>query len=74
MRRSSGSARSEAPFLSAPHGDAGYPAHGLRPDGFALTGDVSTADAAHQLLPHELAAQIVQTDRVAIARRAPRGP
>ena len=42
--------------------------------GFALTGDVSTADAAHQLLPHELAAQIVQTDRVAIARRAPRGP
>jgi methyltransferase (TIGR00027 family) len=39
--------------------------------GFALTRDVSTSDAAHQLLPHELAAQIVQTDRVAIARRAP---
>ncbi|HEX8113081.1 MAG TPA: SAM-dependent methyltransferase [Kofleriaceae bacterium] len=39
--------------------------------GFALTSDVSTADAAHQLLPPELAAQIVQTDRVAIARRAP---
>jgi len=38
--------------------------------GFVLTGDVSTADAAHQLLPHDLAAQIVQTDRVAIARRA----
>ena len=38
--------------------------------GFALTSDVSTADAGHQLLPRELAAQIVQTDRVAIARRA----
>ena len=38
--------------------------------GFALIGDVSTSDAAHQLLPHDLAAQIVQTDRVAIARRA----
>jgi methyltransferase (TIGR00027 family) len=38
--------------------------------GFALTSDVSTADAAHQLLPRDLAAQIVQTDRVAIARRA----
>jgi methyltransferase (TIGR00027 family) len=38
--------------------------------GFALTSDVSTADAGHQLLPRDLAAQIVQTDRVAIARRA----
>jgi methyltransferase (TIGR00027 family) len=37
--------------------------------GFALTSDVSTVDAAHQLLPIDLAAQIVQTDRVAIARR-----
>jgi methyltransferase (TIGR00027 family) len=37
--------------------------------GFALTGDVSTTDAAHQLLPRELAVQIIQTDRVAIARR-----
>jgi methyltransferase (TIGR00027 family) len=37
--------------------------------GFALTSDVSTADAGYQLLPRELAAQIVQTDRVAIARR-----
>src|SRR5215468_2274981 len=39
--------------------------------GFALISDVSTSAAAHQLLPRELAAQIVQTDRVAIARRAP---
>lgn len=39
--------------------------------GFALASDVSTADAAHQLLPHDLAAQVVQTDRIAIARRAP---
>lgn len=38
--------------------------------GFALASDVSTADAAQHLLPPELAAQIVQTDRVAIARRA----
>src|SRR4051812_11672401 len=39
--------------------------------GFARTSDVSTADSAHRLLPHGLAAQIVQTDRVAIARRVP---
>ena len=39
--------------------------------GFALTGDISTSSAAHQLLPRELAAQILQTDRVAIARRVP---
>jgi methyltransferase (TIGR00027 family) len=38
--------------------------------GFALTSDVSTADAGRALLPRDLAAQIVQTDRVAIARRA----
>ncbi|HEX7838086.1 MAG TPA: SAM-dependent methyltransferase [Kofleriaceae bacterium] len=40
--------------------------------GFALASDVSTVDAAHRLLPPAYAAQIVQTDRVAIARRAPR--
>jgi methyltransferase (TIGR00027 family) len=39
--------------------------------GFALASDVSTVDAAHRLLPPEYASQIVQTDRVAIARRAP---
>jgi len=38
--------------------------------GFALTSDVSTADAGRALLPRDLATQIVQTDRVAIARRA----
>jgi methyltransferase (TIGR00027 family) len=38
--------------------------------GFALASDVSTLDAAHQLLPPEFASRIVQTDRVAIARRA----
>jgi O-methyltransferase involved in polyketide biosynthesis len=37
--------------------------------GFALTSDVSITDAGHQLLPHELAAQIPQSDRVAIAHR-----
>ncbi|HEY0483653.1 MAG TPA: SAM-dependent methyltransferase [Kofleriaceae bacterium] len=37
--------------------------------GFALTSDVSAVDAAHRLLPPDLASQIVQTDRVAIARR-----
>jgi methyltransferase (TIGR00027 family) len=37
--------------------------------GFARTSDVSTTDAAHRLLPPELAGQIVQTDRFAIARR-----
>src|SRR5262249_34500693 len=36
----------------------------------ALTSGVATADAAHQLLPHARAPQIVQTDGVAIARRA----
>ena len=40
--------------------------------GFALTSDVSTADAGRAMLPRDLAAQIVQTDRVAIARRAGR--
>lgn len=39
--------------------------------GFALASDVSTVDAARSLLPHAFASQIVQTDRVAIARRAP---
>jgi methyltransferase (TIGR00027 family) len=38
--------------------------------GFTLTSDVGTVEAARQLLPRDLAAQIVQTDRVAIARRA----
>jgi methyltransferase (TIGR00027 family) len=38
--------------------------------GFALTSDVSTLDAGRALLPRSLATQIVQTDRVAIARRA----
>lgn len=37
--------------------------------GFALTSDVSTADAGRALLPREYAGQIMQTDRVAIARR-----
>jgi methyltransferase (TIGR00027 family) len=37
--------------------------------GFALHSDESTFDAAHRLLPPDLAAQIVQTDRVAVARR-----
>jgi methyltransferase (TIGR00027 family) len=37
--------------------------------GFALASDVGTAEAARRLLPPDYAAQIVQTDRVAIARR-----
>lgn len=37
--------------------------------GFTLDSDVGTLEAAHRLLPADLAAQIVQTDRVAIARR-----
>ncbi|HEX3761166.1 MAG TPA: SAM-dependent methyltransferase [Kofleriaceae bacterium] len=37
--------------------------------GFVSTSDVSTSDAARRLLPPELAAQIVQTDRVATGRR-----
>lgn len=40
--------------------------------GFALTSDVATIDAARQLLPGSYARQIVQTDRVAIARRTGR--
>ena len=40
--------------------------------GFALTSDVATVDAARQLLPGSYARQIVQTDRVAIARRTGR--
>jgi methyltransferase (TIGR00027 family) len=39
--------------------------------GFALDEDVGTVEAAQRLLPRDLAAQIVQTDRVAIARRTP---
>jgi len=38
--------------------------------GFALASDVATSEAARQLLPLRFAAQIVQTDHVAIARRA----
>jgi methyltransferase (TIGR00027 family) len=38
--------------------------------GFALTSDVSTADAGRALLPREYAGQIMQTDHVAIARRS----
>lgn len=38
--------------------------------GFALASDVATSEAARQLLPLRFAAQIVQTDRVAVARRA----
>jgi len=38
--------------------------------GLTRISDVSTSDAAHRLLPPEFAARIVQTDRVAIARRA----
>ena len=38
--------------------------------GFALISDVSTADAGRALLPRDYAGQIMQTDRVAIARRA----
>ena len=38
--------------------------------GFALTSDVATLDAGRALLPRDFATQIVQTDRVAIARRA----
>jgi methyltransferase (TIGR00027 family) len=37
--------------------------------GFVRTSDASTSDAARRLLPAELAGQIVQTDRVATARR-----
>jgi len=40
--------------------------------GFALTSDVGTFEAAHRLLPASFAGQIVQTDRVAIARRTGR--
>ncbi len=39
--------------------------------GFALTSDVFPPEAAHQLLPHELAARTLHTDRIAVARRAP---
>lgn len=39
--------------------------------GFALASDTGTVDAARRLLPPAFASQIVQTDRVAIARRAP---
>ena len=38
--------------------------------GFALTSDVSTSEAGRALLPRDFALQVVQTDRVAIARRA----
>jgi methyltransferase (TIGR00027 family) len=38
--------------------------------GFALTSDVGTLDAGRALLPRDFATQIMQTDRVAIARRA----
>jgi methyltransferase (TIGR00027 family) len=38
--------------------------------GLALISDVSTADAGRALLPRDYAGQIMQSDRVAIARRA----
>jgi methyltransferase (TIGR00027 family) len=41
--------------------------------GFALASDVATSDAARHLLPLRFAAQIVQTDHVAIAHRAAAG-
>jgi len=37
--------------------------------GFTLASDVGTFEAAHRMLPASFAGQIVQTDRVAIARR-----
>lgn len=42
--------------------------------GFTLDSDTSTVDAARALLPRDLAAQIMQTDRVAIARRTGAAP
>ena len=38
--------------------------------GFTLVSDVSTTEAARELLPADLSAQVVQTDRIVIARRA----
>jgi methyltransferase (TIGR00027 family) len=41
--------------------------------GFTLDSDVGTVEAAQRLLPPDLASQIAQTDRVAIAHRAAAG-